>query len=204
MSRVSLQRLDREAIASLRTISDQSSCGTVAHPASASPHPAPSSTVPPLRAQQLPQPLPARDHGDSLVNAIRASAVTLVQGATGCGKSTQLPQLLLEDAAARAKPFACIIAQPRRLAATALAERVASELADCGLPGGLGGLCGYQIRGEARVCQETRITFVTCGVLLRLIEGLSRVGSSRDFGCESPLEPGPFSYSRPQPDSMPR
>ena len=79
--------------------------------------------------------LPAYRHREELLATVRAARVTLVRGATGCGKSTQLPRLLLLEAAAAGTPCAIVVAQPRRLAAMALAERVASELGE-----GVGGL----------------------------------------------------------------
>ena len=59
-----------------------------------------------------------------------------------------------------------VVTQPRRLAAMALADRVASELGEAAA----GGLCGYRIRGEACVSSRTALTFVTTGVLLRQLE----------------------------------
>ena len=92
--------------------------------------------------------------------------MTLVRGATGCGKSTQLPAMLLESAAARGEACSIVVAQPRRLAAVALAERVASELGD----DSAGGLVGYRIRGESKTSARTALSFVTVGVLLREAE----------------------------------
>ena len=86
--------------------------------------------------------LPAYQHRDTLLSTIRGHRVSLIRGATGCGKSTQLPRLLLEDAAARGAPCRVVVAQPRRLAATALAHRVSGELGD----DDVGGLCGYARR----------------------------------------------------------
>ena len=128
--------------------------------------PAPSLLPTRAHSAALP-PLPAREHAAELIWTVGRSAVTLVQGATGCGKSTQLPQLILEDATKKAAPCNIIVAQPRRLAATALAERVTTELGD---PAGCGGIAGYRIRDEARISRLTRITFVTYGVLLRELE----------------------------------
>ena len=109
--------------------------------------------------------LPAYRHREELLATVRAARVTLVRGATGCGKSTQLPRLMLLEAAAAGTPCAIVVAQPRRLAAMALAERVASELGE-----GVGGVCGYRVRGDARASAETALTYVTTGVLLRLLE----------------------------------
>ena len=113
--------------------------------------------------------LPAHAHRGTVLDNIAARGVTLIRGATGCGKSTQVPQFLLEQAAADGVPCNIVVAQPRRLAAMALAERVASELG--GGAGGVGGLCGYRIRGEAKVGASTALTFVTTGILLRLLDG---------------------------------
>ena len=73
--------------------------------------------------------LPAYAFRDELVSAVDGSRVTVVRGATGCGKSTQLPRLLLEAAVAAGAPAVRIaVCEPRRLAATALARRVCAEL----------------------------------------------------------------------------
>lgn len=86
--------------------------------------------------------------------------VTILVGTTGSGKSTQLPQALLEhDPRQR-----IVITQPRRVAAMALAERVAQE---SGKP--VGKLVGYQVRFAAKVSPETKIRYVTDGMLLREI-----------------------------------
>lgn len=111
--------------------------------------------------------LPAYVHRAELLACIAANSVTIVRGATGCGKSTQLPQLILEEAAAHGQPCHILVAQPRRLATTALADRVAAELAD---DAGVGGLCGYRIRGESKTTSKTVLTFVTTGLLLRQLE----------------------------------
>ena len=97
---------------------------------------------------------------------MRKSKVALIRGATGCGKSTQLPKFLLHEAATAATGCSIVVTQPRRLAAMALADRVASELGETEV----GGLCGYRIRGEARVSARTALTFVTTGLMLRQLE----------------------------------
>ena len=110
--------------------------------------------------------LPAYQARESLLSMFREHQVTIIKGATGCGKSTQVPQLLLEEAQARSQKSSILVAQPRRLAATALAERVSSELGEASV----GGLCGYRIRGESKVSAGTIVTFVTTGILLRMME----------------------------------
>ena len=98
------------------------------------------------------------EHRAHALEIVSAHAVTLLRGATGCGKSTQLPQQLLDTA----EPRFVLVVQPRRLAAVALAERVASEL-------GEQKLVGYSIRGESR--KGSHVEFCTTGVLLRRLEG---------------------------------
>jgi len=67
--------------------------------------------------------LPALGHRKELCDALREHGLVVVSGDTGCGKSTQVPQFLLEDCATNR----IVVTQPRRLAARSLAERVASE-----------------------------------------------------------------------------
>lgn len=81
---------------------------------------------------------------------------------TGSGKTTQVPQMLLDSGAC---PGKIVVLQPRRVAARTVAARVAWER-DCKL----GGEVGYQIRFEDRTSLGTRICFVTEGILLRWLQ----------------------------------
>ena len=112
--------------------------------------------------------LPAFAAAAELGALLDAHNVLLVSGATGCGKSTQIPQLVLERALCASPPQHCsvIVTQPRRLAAIGLAERVAAERAEeCGA-----GTVGFAIRGDHRRCASTRILYCTVGVLLKRLE----------------------------------
>ena len=82
-------------------------------------------------------------------------------GETGCGKSTGVPQALLEDLLASNSTLNVLITQPRRLAAVAIAEHVAEERG-----GACGGEVGYSIGGGHMASGSTRVLFVTAGVLL--------------------------------------
>jgi ATP-dependent RNA helicase DHX36 len=109
---------------------------------------------------------------------VLAVQVTVVSGATGCGKTTQIPQLLLDDALERGVggTTSIICTQPRRISATAVAERVAAERAVL-----VGDEVGYSIRMEAKSSRDTRMLFCTTGILLRrlqsdpLLQGVSHV-----------------------------
>eukprot|EP00170_Pyropia_yezoensis_P008886 contig_38017_g8919 len=105
--------------------------------------------------------LPAWSFRQAILDAIVDHDVTIVRGMTGSGKSTQVPQFLLEDAAPGA-PVNVIVTQPRRIAAISVATRVAAERGER-----VGGSIGYRIRGESAVSTATKVTFVTTGVLLR-------------------------------------
>lgn len=90
--------------------------------------------------------------------------VVVVSGETGCGKTTQLPQFVLEEEIENCRGSECniICTQPRRISAMSVAARVAAERGDA-----LGQSVGYQIRLEAKRSAETRLLFCTTGVLLR-------------------------------------
>lgn len=85
--------------------------------------------------------LPAFAARSDLLTVISQNQVTLVSGETGCGKTTQVPQFLLEDAVAQNQNCRIICTQPRRLAAIGVADRVAAEVGDSRV----GGTVGYNI-----------------------------------------------------------
>ena len=107
-----------------------------------------------------PTELPVSEHRGEIIAALKAHPVVIVCGDTGSGKTTQLPKMLLETGRAQnGRRIACT--QPRRIAAVTMAERVAEEL---GEP--LGGLVGYQHRFGKKLSRDTRVKFMTDGVLL--------------------------------------
>ncbi|KAH7911444.1 P-loop containing nucleoside triphosphate hydrolase protein [Hygrophoropsis aurantiaca] len=106
--------------------------------------------------------LPIAKHKMKLLHCVEKYPVTIVVGQTGCGKTTQLPQYLMEAGwAADGNVIACT--QPRRVAATSVANRVAAEANTT-----LGDKVGYTIRFEdVSDKTRTRIRYMTDGMLFR-------------------------------------
>uniref|UniRef100_A0A8C5GGX6 Putative ATP-dependent RNA helicase DHX57 n=1 Tax=Gouania willdenowi TaxID=441366 RepID=A0A8C5GGX6_GOUWI len=112
--------------------------------------------------------LPAWQERENILDLLDQSQVLVVSGMTGCGKTTQIPQFIL-DASLRgpAGQVANIVCtQPRRISAISVAQRVAQERAES-----LGNSVGYQIRLESVKTSATRLLYCTTGVLLRRLEG---------------------------------
>ncbi len=95
-----------------------------------------------------------------LVQALESSRAVVVEAPPGAGKTTRIPRALLE--AGLATDGEIWVTEPRRVAARLAASRVASEMG-CAL----GGLVGYSVRHEERTSAETRLRYVTEGVLTR-------------------------------------
>lgn len=112
------------------------------------------------------QTLPIWKSKDEIMQAILRHQVVIISGETGSGKTTQVPQLILDHCAMTGQACRIICTQPRRLAALSVAERVALERDDK-----VGQSVGYQIRLESRVSPKTLLTFCTNGVLLRTLMG---------------------------------
>ncbi|XP_061225114.1 3'-5' RNA helicase YTHDC2 isoform X2 [Neopsephotus bourkii] len=110
------------------------------------------------------QSLPVFEKQEEIVKIIKDNKVVLIVGETGSGKTTQIPQFLLDDCYKTGTPCRIFCTQPRRLAAVAVAERVAAERREK-----IGQTIGYQIRLESRVSPKTLLTFCTNGVLLRTL-----------------------------------
>lgn len=124
--------------------------------------------------------LPVAALRGQVLDVVNSAQVSLVSGATGSGKSTQVPQFLLEDAIAKGKGAAAriVVTQPRRLAATSLAARVAAERGEAAgargstpaVPGAAGNCVGHHVRGDRSASGDTSIVFVTVGILLRQLQ----------------------------------
>ncbi|GAB5032483.1 atp-dependent rna helicase dhx29 [Nannochloropsis oceanica] len=116
--------------------------------------------------------LPVAATREEILRCVEREPVVVISGETGCGKSTQVAQYILEEALLRGEghKLNLVCTQPRRVAAVSLAERVAQEMGDEGGAGGSGALVGYQIRMESKTSAATRLTFCTTGILLRKLQ----------------------------------
>lgn len=113
---------------------------------------------------RFPEELPISARVRDIMAALETHQVAIVVGATGSGKTTQLPKIALEMGRGGKRRIG--VTQPRRIAATSVAARVAKEL-DCQL----GEEVGYQIRFEDRTSDATWVKFMTDGILLAEIQG---------------------------------
>ena len=109
--------------------------------------------------------LPIMDKRDRIMEMIDSHQIVIVSGPTGCGKSTQVPQFILDKHALERKLVNIIVTQPRRIAASSLAKRVCEER-----KWKLGGLVGYQVGlDRAHKSEDTRLLYATTGVLKRIV-----------------------------------
>ena len=118
------------------------------------------SDQPPAQTPEFRYPdLPISRRREEIANALRRHQVVVVVGETGSGKTTQLPKIALEVAGNRRGMLGCT--QPRRLAAVAVARRIAEEVG-CEL----GDYVGYQVRFDDSTSGATRLKLMTDGILL--------------------------------------
>src|SRR5208337_4488238 len=103
--------------------------------------------------------LPICARREEITEALRRHQVLIVAGDTGSGKSTQLPQFCLE--LGRGTLGLIAHTQPRRLAARALAARIADELSQT-----IGASVGFRVRFADQVSAATRLVLMTDGLLL--------------------------------------
>jgi len=105
--------------------------------------------------------LPVNLEEKNILDCLCKNRKLVLTAPTGSGKSTQIPQILAKGNFIEGQ---ILVLQPRRLAARMLAKRVAEEM-NCSL----GQEVGYQIRQESCISKQTKIRFMTEGVLLRLL-----------------------------------
>ncbi|XP_057792860.1 DExH-box ATP-dependent RNA helicase DExH6 isoform X2 [Salvia miltiorrhiza] len=123
--------------------------------------------------------LPIASFKDDITSTVKSNQVVLVCGETGCGKTTQVPQFLLDHAWSKGQTCKIVCTQPRRISATSVAERIASERGES-----IGDSIGYKIRMETKGGRNSSLVFCTNGVLLRV---LVSKGKSRSKKTKSAL-----------------
>ena len=128
-------------------------------PASDRPGP-PANPIPPIH---YPEALPVSARRDEIAQAIAHNAVVIVCGETGSGKTTQLPKIVLELGRGRGASGKGLIGhtQPRRIAASSVAQRIAQELNSP-----LGEVVGYKVRFNDRLLPGASVKLMTDGILL--------------------------------------
>lgn len=110
--------------------------------------------------------LPVVTEEQKIMEAIYNNPVVVIWGATGSGKTTQVPQFLFEagfGSSDSPNPGMIGVTQPRRVAAVSMAKRVSEEL------GSMPGKVSYQIRFESSASKKTAIKYMTDGILIREI-----------------------------------
>ncbi|XP_019627907.1 PREDICTED: ATP-dependent RNA helicase DHX36-like [Branchiostoma belcheri] len=119
------------------------------------------------RMQEFREKLPSYNMRQELLQLIHKNQVVVISGETGCGKTTQVAQFILDDMIERGQGSLChvICTQPRRISAVGVAERVASERGErCGE----GGSTGYSIRLENKLPRpKGSILYCTTGIILK-------------------------------------
>ena len=112
--------------------------------------------------------LPVTQIRDELLRVLGVHDVVLVSGETGSGKTTQVPQMLLDGCIESLRGAQCniVCTQPRRIAAISVADRVSEERGEAG-PGKKGSAVGYSVRFDSATNATTRLEFCTTGILLR-------------------------------------
>ncbi|PIA13479.1 P-loop containing nucleoside triphosphate hydrolase protein [Coemansia reversa NRRL 1564] len=119
------------------------------------------------KMQQTRARLPAAEYDKHIASLVQSNRCVVVSGATGCGKTTQVPQFLLDRALQKGEYINIVCTQPRRLSAIGVATRVASERGEN--INTMHGTVGYSVRNESRRGRDTRLLFCTTGVLLRML-----------------------------------
>uniref|UniRef100_A0A3Q4GWC5 ATP-dependent RNA helicase TDRD9 n=1 Tax=Neolamprologus brichardi TaxID=32507 RepID=A0A3Q4GWC5_NEOBR len=131
---------------------------------------------PPLTSYEYPD-LPIAKNRQELISLIENNSVVIIRGATGSGKTTQLPQYILDYYNEKNASCNIVVTQPRKIGATSIARWVAKQR-KCTL----GSLVGYQIGLEKMATEHTRLIYMTTGVLLqKLVQAKSLTEFSHIF-----------------------
>ena len=152
----------------------------------------PDKNAQPVHLNHLSSDLPITKHQNRILHTIEKNQVSLIKGSTGSGKTTQVPQYILDAYLRAGKECNIICTQPRRIAATSISKRYAEGFSIASLPSfvfplsvceergtELGDMIGYQVGMDKKSSNEnTRLLYVTTGILL---QRLIRTKSLRPF-----------------------
>ncbi|KAK4355822.1 hypothetical protein RND71_024793 [Anisodus tanguticus] len=125
--------------------------------------------------------LPIASFKDVITSTVESNQVVLISGETGCGKTTQVPQYILDHMWGKGETCKIVCTQPRRISATSVSERISAERGES-----VGYTVGYKIRLESRGGRQSSIMFCTNGVLLRVLVS----NGSASFNKEAPRKMG--------------
>ncbi|XP_055308756.1 3'-5' RNA helicase YTHDC2-like [Sitodiplosis mosellana] len=106
--------------------------------------------------------LPVYQHREEIMRKINENQLVVISGETGSGKTTQVPQLILEYCYKWQEKCRIILTQPRRIAATSIAKRISEEWNEVH-----GTTVGHQIRCDSCFSKDTNLVLTTSGYLLR-------------------------------------
>ncbi|TMS21083.1 ATP-dependent RNA helicase TDRD9 [Larimichthys crocea] len=125
------------------------------------PESAGSTAPPPLASYEYPT-LPITKNRQELISLVENNSVVIIRGATGSGKTTQLPQFILDHYSEKNAACNIVVTQPRKIGASSIARWVANQR-KCTL----GSVVGYQVGLEKMATEHTRLIYMTTGVLLQ-------------------------------------
>ncbi|KAK6784734.1 hypothetical protein RDI58_018189 [Solanum bulbocastanum] len=125
--------------------------------------------------------LPIASFKDAITSTIESNQVVLISGETGCGKTTQVPQFILDHMWGKCEACKIVCTQPRRISAISVSERISAERGES-----VGETVGYKIRLESRGGKQSSIMFCTNGILLRVLI----TNGSASFNKEAPGKMG--------------
>ncbi|NWH58371.1 DHX9 helicase, partial [Geococcyx californianus] len=114
------------------------------------------------RIQEEREALPVKNFESEILDAVHHNSVVVIRGATGCGKTTQVPQYILDEYIRTNRAAECniVVTQPRRISAVSVAERVSYERGEQ-----LGQSCGYSVRFESVLPRpHASVLFCTVGL----------------------------------------
>ncbi|XP_010522055.1 PREDICTED: DExH-box ATP-dependent RNA helicase DExH6 [Tarenaya hassleriana] len=110
--------------------------------------------------------LPIASFRDAITSAVESNQIVLISGETGCGKTTQVPQYLLDHMWSKGEACKIICTQPRRISAISVSERISCERGES-----IGHDIGFKVRLQTRGGRHSSVVFCTNGILLRVLVG---------------------------------